>query len=110
MTQNQDQKISKQEGKIWAAVSYLWIISLVVLAARKNDSFIRFHANQGALLFVISVVFMLIPGIGWLLNILICIAAIVGIIKALQGEKWEVPVLGGFAVQFGDWIIKTLKL
>src|SRR3989344_3230174 len=99
-----------QEAKFWGAVSYLWVLSLVALAARKNNPYVRFHASQGALLFVLSIIFMLIPGIGWLLNILIGIAAIVGIIKALQGEKWEVPVLGGFAVQFGNWIIKTLKL
>ncbi len=100
-------KQSPSEEKIWAAVSYLWILSLV---ARKNNPFVRFHASQGALLFALSIIFMLIPGIGWLLNILIGIAAIIGIIKALQGEKWEIPVVGQFAIKFADWLVKTLKL
>lgn len=103
-------KIDIGEKKIWAAVSYLWILSLVALAARKNNDFVRFHANQGVLLFLLSVVFMLIPGLGWLLNIVVGVAAIVGIIKALQGEKWELPFIGGWAKGLGDWIIKTLKL
>src|SRR3989338_1315993 len=92
-----------QEEKVWAAVSYLWILSLVVLAARKNKEFVRFHTNQGVLLFIASVIFMLIPGLGWLLNILLGIAAIVGIIKSLQGERWELPIVGGMAKGVGDW-------
>ena len=98
------------EDKVWGAVGYLWILSLVALAARKNNDFIRFHASQGALLFAISLALMLIPGIGWFINLLVAIVAIVGIIKALQGERWAVPVVGGMAKQFGDWIIKTAKL
>ncbi|MFA5022420.1 MAG: hypothetical protein WC508_05060 [Patescibacteria group bacterium] len=98
------------EEKIWAAVGYLWILSLVALAARKNNEFVRFHANQGILLFVVSVILCFIPVVGWLLNILIGITAIVGIIKALQGEKWPLPVAADLAKNLGDWIIKTLKL
>lgn len=74
-------QVTKQEAKIWAAASYLWILSLVVLAARKNNEYVRFHANQGVLLFVASVIFMLIPGLGWLLNIVVAIAAITGLLK-----------------------------
>lgn len=106
----EDTKQATSEEKVWGAVSYLWVVSLVALAARKENEFIRFHANQGALLFVISLILMLIPGIGWLINIAVGIVAIIGIIKALQGERWEVPVVGGMAKKFGDWIIKTIKL
>ncbi|HLC89926.1 MAG TPA: hypothetical protein VJG65_03120 [Patescibacteria group bacterium] len=105
-----EQKVNLSEKRVWAAAGYLWILSLVVLAARKDNDFVRFHASQGSLLFVISVVLWFIPMLGWLLNIIVMIAAIVGIIKALQGEKWELPILGGAAKSFGDWLIKTLKL
>ena len=104
-------KISpSEEGRLWAAASYLWIISIVVLAVRKNDNFARFHANQGALLFVISIPMMFIPVVGWLINLIICILAIIGIIKALTGERWELPLLGSVAAKFGGWVIKTFKL
>ena len=102
--------INPSEKKIWAAVGYLWILSLVALAARKDNDFVRFHASQGALLFVVSLVLWLIPIVGWLLNIVVGVVAIFGIIKALQGEKWELPIVGGMAKNLGDWIIKTLKL
>ncbi len=103
-------KINPSEKKVWAAVGYLWILSLVALAARKDNEFVRFHASQGVLLFVLSVIFWFIPVLGWMLNVIVGIAAVVGIVKALQGEKWELPVIGAWAKQVGDWIIKTLKL
>jgi len=48
--------------------------------------------------------------LGMILNIILTIGAVVGIIKAWQGEKWPMPIIGGFAKSFGDWLIKTLKL
>ncbi len=98
------------EQKLWGAASYLWILSLVALAARKDDDFIRFHANQGVLIFAVSIFLMLIPMLGWILNVLLGITAIVAIIKSLQGERWELPIASDVAVKFGDWVIKTLKL
>ena len=103
-------KINPAEKKVWAAAGYLWVLSLVVLAARKDNEFVRFHASQGVLLFVISVILWFIPVLGWLLNIVVAVAAIVGIIKALQGEKWELPVVGSWAKLLGNWVVKTLKL
>lgn len=97
-----------QEEKIWGAVSYIWVVSIIALASKKNDEYIRFHASQGALLFVCSL-FSWIPVIGWLLGLAVAILAIIGIIKALQGEQWEIPVIGQTAKKFGDWIIATLK-
>ena len=98
------------EQKIWGAVGYLWILSLVALTARKNDEFVRFHASQGVLLFVVSIVGIVLGPLGMILNIILTIGAVVGIIKAWQGEKWPMPIIGGFAKSFGDWLIKTLKL
>ena len=96
----------KSDDKIWGVVAYLWILSLVALAARKNNEFVRFHANQGVLLFVVSIVTMVLGPIGMLINLLIAVAAIVGIFKALQGEKWVIPGVGGFAKKLGDNFIQ----
>ena len=103
-------KKPNSEQKLWAAAGYLWILSLVVLAARKNNEYIRFHASQGVLLFVASIVFMVTGPFAVILNLIVGVGAIVGIIKALQGEKWELPVVGGWAQKLSDWVIKTLKL
>ena len=103
-------KKNSSEDRLWAAASYLWVISLVALAARKNSDFVRFHASQGALLFVVSVVLMFIPVIGWLLNLIVGVTAIIGIVKALQGQRWPLPVGAELAARFGNWIMATLKL
>ena len=105
-----DVKKNSPEDRMWAAASYLWVISLVALAARKDNDFVRFHASQGALLFVVSLVLMFIPGIGWLLNVALGVIAIIGIIKAIQGIRWPLPVGADIAKRFGDWIMATLKL
>ena len=97
------------EQKIWAAISYVWILSLISLLARKNDGYIRFHANQGILLLALSL-FVWFPVVGWMLGILIGVLSIIGIIQAFMGVRWELPVIGKWAPKFAEWVIKTLKV
>ena len=98
-----------QEEKIWAAISYLWILSLVALAARKNNDYVRFHANQGFLLFILSL-FWWFPVLGWLLSIVVLVLVIIGILKSFQGEEWSLPFVASAAKKAGDWFVKTIKL
>lgn len=104
----QSQKIT-QEEKIWGAVSYIWILSVVALAARKNNDYIRFHANQGFLLFALSLFFWF-PIFGWILSMAVTIMALIGILKSLKGEEWPLPILSAQAKQIGEWFIKIIKL
>jgi len=98
------------EEKVWGAVSYVWVLSLVALAARKNNDYVRFHASQGTLLFILSLIFMIIPVIGWIINIFLVIAMVIGIVKSLQGKKWELPLVAGVSKSLADWIVKKAKL
>ncbi len=86
-----------EEGKALAVISYFWLISLIVLLVKKDNEFVLFHARQGLVLAILATVFSLIPIIGWLLNIVVIIFAVVGIVKALAGEVWKMPFLGDFA-------------
>ncbi len=104
------EKQPNQTEKIWAAVAYVWILSLVALAAKKDNSFVRFHANQGLLLFVISLAFAFFPLINFLVGAIVLVVAIFGIVKALEGERWELPFGGPIAKKFGNWLVKTIKL
>lgn len=98
-----------QDDRVWGVLSYLWVLSIVALAMKKNNDYVRFHANQGALLFVISLA-GIIPGIGQLLGLVVFIVAIICIIKAYNGEKWPIPIFAKQAKEFGGWVVKTLKL
>lgn len=94
------------ERKIWAALSYLWLLSILVLIFKKGDSFVAFHAKQGLVLFLISVVLTLVPAPFWLLGIFwqllqvgVIILLIWGILKALSGEQYKLPLVGDLAAK-----------
>ena len=93
----EETKTTTSDSNLMAALSYLWLLSVVMLLVKKEDAFVQFHAKQGLVLFIASVVLLVIPIIGWLLNIAVFIAVILGFIKALQGEKYEMPLVSDIA-------------
>ena len=94
-----------ENNKIMAAISYIWILFLVPLFAAKDDAFARFHANQGLLLFLASIVLGIIgviPVIGTIIalvgGIVTFVFMILGIINALKGEMKPLPLIGGIEI------------
>lgn len=95
---------SVSDDKVYAALSYLWILSLFPLLMKRDRPFVQYHAKQGFLLFlgevVVSVVGM-VPVLGWFVGFVGWIAAVVlsilGLVAALSGREWEMPVLGAYA-------------
>ena len=79
-------------------------ISGVIFLVLEKDPFVRFHAMQSTVVFVVLFVLQWILGIT---IILFPLSALIGIIsfvlwliliyKAWQGEQWEVPILGKVA-------------
>lgn len=88
-----------EENKTFAAVSYLWIVSIVILLTKGDSKFAKFHAKQGTALFILSVFTVWIPIIGWAINLLLMIVMLVGLINAANGKWWKVPLIG-------DWLSK----
>jgi len=97
-----------EDNKAIAAIGYLSILCLIPLLMAKDSPFAQFHAKQGLVLFIAEVVVFflngflaLIPFIGWfamvVLNIALLLLALAGLIKAYNGEKWEMPILGAYA-------------
>ena len=93
MEENKPTSGESQENKLLAAISYLWIVSIIMLLMKKDSKFVQFHAKQGLILFIVSVILMFIPVLGWWLDIIILIAVIVGFIKAISGEYYKIPVV-----------------
>jgi uncharacterized membrane protein len=104
-TEFKSEVVDKGDPKILAAIGYLWILFLVPLLFKKDDPFCQHHGKQGLVLFIFSLIVSLLGGlpvIGWLLIaplgwIITVALMILGILKALQGELWEMPYLGKFA-------------
>jgi len=94
-------------ANIAALLAYLLgvITGVVFLVIEKNNKFVRFHAMQSAIVFggilIVNIVLMFIPIIGWILNSIIGIVAvilwIILMLKAYQGEWIKLPVIGDIA-------------
>ena len=92
-----EQQADIERNKDVAAMSYLWILSIVVLYARKDSPFIQYHAKQGVWLWLISIPVWLIPRVGHYLEFFVLAGMIIGFLNAAQGKKHDVPVVGQLA-------------
>lgn len=84
------------DSKLMAGLSYVWIVSIFMLLLKKDDEFVKFHARQGFILFILSFI-VVIPVIGWILVWAVIIVDIIGLIKALSGDRWKIPLVGDLA-------------
>ncbi len=83
----------------------VFISGIALLVLEKKSSYVRFHALQSTVaflgLFVIELIGRMIPLIGTLLTVIIPPAAlilwIVLMVKAYQGERWQLPLIGEIA-------------
>ena len=98
------------EGKLWAILSYLfilWIFPLWVIKPRKD--FAVYHAKQGFMLFIAAIVIniagTILPIIGWWIilplgNLAVFILWIIGIINAATNKKKPLPLIGKWAEEW----------
>ncbi len=93
-----------EENKVLAAVGYIGILCLVPLLAKKDSKFCQFHGKQGLVLVIAwLIVFFIgiVPVLGWLISffgsILLLVLSILGLVNALSGKYWELPLLGQYA-------------
>ncbi len=93
-----------EENKVIAAIGYLGILCLIPLLLKPKSQFCKFHGKQGLILtigWVINFIIGVIPFIGWVLGFLgmiaLAILSIIGILKSLNGEYWEMPYLSEYA-------------
>jgi len=80
-----------EKNKTNAAMSYVWILCFLPLS-KKHSKFAQFHAKQGLILFLLSFA-TIVPMFGMLLGIAIIIISAMGVIKALNGEWWKIPIV-----------------
>ncbi len=78
-----------------------FITGIVFLVVEKESLFVKFHAKQSTItflgLFVISLLVGWIPVIGTLILIFSLILWLVLMIKALQGKRYALPIVGKMA-------------
>lgn len=90
---------------ILSYLGFLVLIPLIAIESKKRNEFIKFHLQQGLNLFIVEIIlgiiFTILTAItfgifGIIANIvyvLILVVCIIAIIKALNKEKWPIPVV-----------------
>jgi len=91
VAKNKDTK-DIDENKVLAALSYAWILCLVPLLGKRDSKFCQFHAKQGLFLTIASLFFWF-PFFGQILALVVIVISVMGIVKALNGEWWEIPYI-----------------
>ncbi len=98
------------------ALAYITVIPAILfllIEPYNKRQFVRFNAFQciclavvGIVLYPIDVVLLFIPILGWALIFLIwmtmLVMVVMCIVKAYNGAKFKVPVLGNFAEKFAQ--------
>jgi uncharacterized membrane protein len=97
------------EQIIFGILSYLGILVLIPLLAKKDDPWVQEHAKQGlaflilwVIVWVIGIILMFIPFLGWAIDailwLLMLVIFIIEVIRVATGsEPWTIPVFGPMA-------------
>ncbi len=98
-------------NKIFAILSYIFILFIVPLIAAPKSKFARFHANQGIVLFIAEVILsvalsivqaiigwtflgIILDVIGMIIGLAELALMIIGIVNAATGKAKELPIIG----------------
>jgi uncharacterized membrane protein len=89
-----------QDAKFFAAVGYISVLCFVPLFLKKNNRFAQFHGKQALVLFILELaasILKVVPALGDLVFtvafVVLGILSLVGIVKVLMNEYWEMPVV-----------------
>ena len=92
-------EIEQAKSTVWLA--YLGILFLIPLLTLKENEYAKFHVKQGIVLSIywVAVIILgsIIPFLGWFVilpigSILVMVFEIIGIVKSLQGARWQCPL------------------
>jgi len=91
-------------SSLMAALSYLGILCFVPLILNKDDEYVRFHARQGLVLWVWSVLALFglhLPGIGeWLFgfsSMAVVAFSVAGLVSVAFRRAWKLPLINTVA-------------
>ncbi|MEO5332664.1 MAG: hypothetical protein H7839_11630 [Magnetococcus sp. YQC-5] len=91
-------------SRTMALFSYMGVLCLIPMMSSRDDTYMRFHARQGAVLWmweVLALYTLFLPSIGKLFfkfsSMACLILSIIGIISVLAGRAWKFPLVGNWA-------------
>jgi len=92
------------EENVAGLLCYLvgWITGLIFFLIEKDSQFVKFHAMQSIITFGACVILGFIPVIGWIIWILALVLWILLMVKAYQGQKFKLPLIGDLAEKWSS--------
>ena len=89
-----------QDAQFFSAIGYLSFLCFVPLVLKKENKFALFHGKQALVLFILELaaaILKVVPALGDLVFtlsfVVFGILSLIGIVKVLMGERWEIPVI-----------------
>ncbi|MEW5738803.1 MAG: DUF4870 domain-containing protein [Myxococcota bacterium] len=97
----------REQDKIQLVLAYLSCLALIPLLTVKDSEFVKWHAKQGLTLgvasFIILAVFAFLGPLAFINCALgpgVLVLCILGILKALKGERWRIPLIADLSEKF----------
>jgi len=89
-----------KEGKFFALIGYISILCIVPLLLKKENKFALFHGKQALVLFILEVAAAILKSIPIVGDVVFSLAfvifgifSLIGIVKVLMNEYWEMPYI-----------------
>lgn len=89
-----------QDAQFFAAIGYLSFLCFVPLSLKKNNSFALFHGKQALVLFILELAASILKVVPWMGDLVFTLSfvvfgilSLIGVVKVLMGERWEIPVV-----------------
>ena len=94
----------REQDKIMLVLSYLGVLALIPLLTVKDSDFVKWHAKQGLILgvggFIVMTLLAFLGPLGFTNCLLapgIFVLCVMGIIKAMSGARWRIPLVADLA-------------
>jgi uncharacterized membrane protein len=98
-----------EANKTMAILACIPIVGLILLFTEKDDKFVRYMGAQftiaGAvslalsILLVIPILNILVGIVAWIYGMAVFVLMILAMVKASQGERFDLPVISKYALQ-----------
>ncbi len=87
-----------EANKAMSILACIPIVGLILLFVEKEDKFVRYMGAQFTLVGAVQL-FTWVPIVGWILGPLTLVLIIIGMVKASQGNRFDVPLLSDLALK-----------
>jgi uncharacterized membrane protein len=101
----------REQDKVMLILSYLGILSLIPLLTVKDSDYVKWHAKQGLVMGLTTIVLVILGAVFGMLGILGAVMScglwigwwvldIMAMVKGVKGQRWRIPVVADLSEKF----------